>query len=137
VPVSARARWWVVVLAVGAIIAAGCDTTSDTADDATVARGAELYDTHCIACHGGATGGSIDDIPPPHNAEGHTWHHADCQLIEITRDGLPPRPGYPEMPGFGDRLSEGEIEAILAHVKTWWEPDQLEFQAELTEEVCD
>jgi hypothetical protein len=57
------------------------------------------YDTHCIGCHGGATGGSIDDIPPAHNAEGHTWPHADCQLIEIIRDGLASGGSGPNGPG--------------------------------------
>jgi hypothetical protein len=48
VEVTSRARCWVVVLAVGAIIAGGCDMTSDTADDEAVARGAELYDTRGV-----------------------------------------------------------------------------------------
>ena len=109
----------------------------DPAPEVDLARGAELYQMHCVACHGGATGGSISDIPPRHNAEGHTWHHADCDLVDMVLDGLPPREGFPEMPAFGDRLTEEEVEAILAHIKTWWEPDQREFQAEITDRFCD
>lgn len=100
-------------------------------------RGELLYDRHCIECHGGATGGSISDIPPRHNAQGHTWHHADCDLIDIVRDGLPAREGYPVMPAFGDELSVDEVEAILAYIKTWWEPEQRETQDEVTASVCD
>jgi carbamoylphosphate synthase small subunit len=33
-------------------------------------------------------------------------------------------------------LDEEEVEAILAYIKTWWEPDQREFQDEVTEQVC-
>jgi mono/diheme cytochrome c family protein len=117
-----------------AVVVAGCDPGSPTSDE--LARGAELYQAHCVACHGGPTGGSISDIPPRHNAEGHTWHHADCDLVDIVNDGLPPRDGYPVMPAFDDQLTDEEIRLILEHLKTWWEPDQREFQAQVTDEVC-
>jgi hypothetical protein len=78
---------------VAAVVVAGCDAGSPTSDE--LARGAELYQAHCVTCHGGPTGGSTSDIPPRHNAEGHTWHHADCDLVDIVNDGLPPRDGYP------------------------------------------
>ena len=128
------------IAATAAAVAAmtGCGSPDDDADlAAQQERGAELYQRHCVECHGGATGGHITDIPPPHNAEGHTWHHGDCELIEITLEGMPPRPGFPEMPAFGDELSEEDVEAILAHIKTWWEPHQREHQAEVTEQICD
>jgi S-disulfanyl-L-cysteine oxidoreductase SoxD len=105
--------------------------------DQELARGGELYQAHCVACHGGATGGSISDIPPRHNAEGHTWHHADCDLVDMVRDGTPPRPGYPVMPAFGDELTDEEIRLILEHIKTWWEPEQRAHQAQVTDEVCE
>ena len=126
-----------VALAAGAalLVLAGC-AERDPDPEVDLARGAELYQMHCVACHGGATGGSISDIPPRHNAEGHTWHHADCDLMDMVLDGLPPREGFPEMPAFGDRLTEAEVEAILAHIKTWWEPDQREVQAEITDRFC-
>ncbi len=118
------------------LVLTGC-AADEQADEAEVARGGELYDRHCAACHGGATGGQISDIPPPHNAEGHTWHHADCDLVDMTLHGMPPREGFPAMPAFENELTEDEVEAILAHIKTWWEPDQREHQAEVTEQVCD
>ncbi len=125
-------------LAVGGalLVLAGC-ADDEQLDADEVARGGELYDRHCAACHGGAEGGQISDVPPPHNAEGHTWHHADCQLVDITLHGMPPREGFPEMPAFEHQLTEDEVEAILAHIKTWWEPEQREHQAEVTEQVCD
>jgi S-disulfanyl-L-cysteine oxidoreductase SoxD len=117
------------------ILFAGCTDEAEVAE-AERARGEELYQMHCAACHGGATGGDITDIPPPHNAEGHTWHHADCELERIVLEGMPRREGFPEMPAFGDQLSVEEVQAILAHIKTWWEPDQRQFQADVTEQVC-
>jgi hypothetical protein len=74
--------------------------------------------------------------PAATHAEGHTWHHADCDLVDTVNDGLPPQAGYPVMPAFGEQLSDEEIRLILEHIKTWWEPDQREFQAQVTDEVC-
>jgi mono/diheme cytochrome c family protein len=118
-----------------AVVLVGC-ADEDPVNEAELARGEALYDMHCVQCHGGATGGHITDIPPPHNAEGHTWHHADCELKRIVLEGMPQREGFPEMPAFGDRLTEQEVDAILAHIRTWWEPDQREFQADVTDQVC-
>jgi S-disulfanyl-L-cysteine oxidoreductase SoxD len=126
-----------VLLTVLVVLLAGCADIATTDDPDQVRRGEELYGAHCIACHGGATGGSITDIPPPHNAEGHTWHHPDCVLVDIILDGMPRRRGEPAMPAFGNRLSEEDAHAILAYIKTWWEPHQIEFQEEVTERACD
>lgn len=117
----------------------GCASTTDATPE-QFARGEELYEANCASCHGGATGGDIADIPPRHNAEGHTWHHPDCELIEIVQDGMPRRPGLPDdaptMPAFGDRLEEEDIQAILAHIKTWWDDDQLDFQGQVTRQAA-
>lgn len=141
-PVSPRGyalRAWALAVA-AAVLAAGCGAADDEPDEAQLARGEELYEANCMACHGGPTGGDIADIPPVHNAEGHTWHHGDCELIAIILEGLPPRPGLPPdvdpMPAFGDALDEDDVRAILAHIKTWWEPDQREQQEQVTEQVC-
>jgi mono/diheme cytochrome c family protein len=131
-----RPRHLAVLAGVLGAVLVGCSPGDDEAE-VERARGEELYQAHCVQCHGGATGGHISDIPPPHNAEGHTWHHGDCELVDIVLDGMPQRPDYPEMPAFGDELTEADVHAILAHIKTWWEPDQLEHQAEVTELLCD
>ena len=123
----------VVGAALAAVVFNGCGDDAE----AELARGEQLYEMHCVACHGGATGGHIADIPPRHNAEGHTWHHTDCDLVDIVLTGMPQREGVPEMPAFGDRLTEDDVEAILASIQTWWEPDQRAFQAEVTEQLCD
>lgn len=130
-----RARFVPMLGAALAVVLVGC-ADEDAVTEVELARGEALYERHCVQCHGGATGGQISDIPPRHNAEGHTWHHADCELKRIVLEGLPQRQGFPEMPAFGERLTEEEVDAILAHIKTWWEPDQREFQAEVTGQVC-
>ena len=61
---------------------------------------------------------------PPHDESGHTWHHADGVLFAITKRGLvPPHApvGYEsDMPAFGGKLSDEEIWAVLAFIKSHW-----------------
>lgn len=104
-------------------------------------RGQELYNANCASCHGGPTGGRIDDYPPPHNANGHTWHHPDCALVRVTRDGSSGTPEYAPpgaipMQGFKDRLSPADIDAVIAFIKTMWTPAQRQAQAGFTKEMC-
>lgn len=134
-----KTRPLVVLAVVLALLAAACDGRGSE-DQALVDRGAELYEANCVSCHGGPTGGTISEIPPRHNAEGHTWHHGDCVLTEAIREG-PPRRTYvdddfPTMPAFGDELSDRDIAALLAFIKTWWTEEQREFQEERTAEDC-
>ncbi len=114
------------------------------ADEATLVDGQELYEAHCASCHGINGEGQFPDAPlqadstgrigaPPHNADGHTWHHHDDLLYEIIRFG---GQGNPEMfytmPAFGNQLSDDNIEAILAYIKTMWTDEQRLTQAERT-----
>lgn len=119
----------------------------DRAAAALVERGAILYETYCVKCHGGATGGQMMDFPPRHNANGHTWHHPDCQLIEVVLNGsgemgemMREMMGVPEtvprMPAWKDTLTKGDVAAILAYIKTWWTEEQRQQQAAITEELC-
>ena len=115
--------------------------------EADVARyGALRYAENCMSCHGGATGGSMMDYPPRHNANGHTWHHGDCELKQVIRTGSTPMtemmrrmmasPDAPRMPAFRDRLSDEEIDAVLGYIKTLWTPGQRGFQEQVTREEC-
>ena len=61
-----------------------------------VAQGNSLYDANCASCHGADLKGQSDwktKNPdgtlkaPPHDVSGHTWHHADSLLFQITKDG--------------------------------------------------
>lgn len=120
------------------IVVACAPAGSDGTVDVDANRGAELYQENCQSCHGGPTGGSPTDFPPPHNAEGHTWHHGDCELIRWTLEGkLSLDATGTTMPSFRDRLSEEDVRDILAHIKTWWTEEQRESQARVTEAVCE
>ena len=104
-------------------------------------RGQEVYNANCLSCHGGPTGGAIDDYPPRHNANGHTWHHPDCAIARVIRDGSDEvaeyaPPGAAKMQPFKDKLPASDIEAVIAYIKTMWTPGERNAQASFTKEMC-
>ncbi|GBD10570.1 hypothetical protein HRbin23_00214 [bacterium HR23] len=94
-----------------------------------VQRGQSLYQTYCITCHGGIQGDTRVPYAPPHTSAGHTWHHPDGQLKEIILNGYTYRG---TMPAFRGILSEEDVEAILAYIKTWWGEQERAYQAEVS-----
>lgn len=69
---------------------------------------------------------------PPHDATGHTWHHADRDLFVITKKGLSAIvPDYTsDMPAFESVLSDEEIAQILAYIKSTWPDEARRYQEE-------
>lgn len=105
-----------------------------------VRQGEQVYNANCLSCHLGPTGGNIADDPPRHNSNGHTWHHPDCALRTMVREGSAgivetSRSALPMQP-FKDLLSRDEIDAVIAFIKTMWTPDQRKAQASFTREMC-
>ena len=104
-------------------------------DPKAVAAGKAIYQDYCASCHGadlqGEPGWQVRDsggyLPaPPHDASGHTWHHADAQLLEITKFGTAALVGNgyrSRMGGYEGVLSEEEMLAVLAYIKSSWPPD--------------
>jgi mono/diheme cytochrome c family protein len=138
---------------VGALVAAGAGAAwwwqaerapagADAGDPALVAEGRAVYARHCASCHGAHLEGQPnwrERLPngrlpaPPHDATGHTWHHPDKQLFEITKRGAANLvPGYEsDMPGFAGVLSDREIWAALAFIKSRWPPEVQARQARM------
>jgi len=100
---------------------------------AAVSTGAALYAEHCAACHGAELEGQVPEwrerdaagmMPaPPHDETGHTWHHPDTLLFKITKYGTAAVVGggyRSAMAGFGDVLSDADILAVLAYIKSTW-----------------
>lgn len=126
-------------------------SAADPDDRAQVARGAALYAANCASCHGAQLEGQPDwrtEKPdgtypaPPHDVEGHTWHHADRLLLRYTRLGgaeaLKELPGFRSgMPGFGDRLSDREIWDIIAFIKAQWTERERDYQRAVTDNDTD
>ena len=90
--------------------------------------GAALYAANCQQCHGDREGkGGLD--APRHDSAGHTWHHPDAQLKDWVLNG---KFGFAQMPALGDKLTEPDVEAILAFMKTWWTGEQRATQADVS-----
>lgn len=100
-----------------------------------VALGQRLYALHCASCHGVDLEGQADwksrkpdgRLPaPPHDESGHTWHHDDAALFKLTKLGTERVVGgnyRSDMRAFGDQLSDAEIVATLAYIKSRWRPE--------------
>lgn len=115
-----------------------------------VAQGKAVYARYCGACHGANLEGQPfwrERLPsgrmpaPPHDASGHTWHHPDEILFGITKFGLVPGKYAPrnyesDMPAFGSQLSDGEIWAVLAYIKSTWPERIRDAQEELAREAA-
>lgn len=118
----------------------------DPSDGAMVEVGRRVYHAQCAACHGAKLEGQPNwrtrlangRLPaPPHDISGHTWHHPDAVLFDIVKNGLVPGvtapPGYEsDMPAYADILSDDDIRASLAYIKTYWPKQALEVQRKLT-----
>ena len=137
------------VLAGGLLILAGvwargsnsAAVAIDVEDPQLVATGEDVYNTYCAACHGFDLEGEANwQQPnadgsfraPPHDETGHTWHHNDSYLIESIKLGgvrLEPNIGVSAMPAYDDVLSDAQIAAVLAYIKSSWPSEILEAQS--------
>lgn len=149
---AGRARWpWtyglilVLSASVPALVAAGGGLHAEPPDAARVAQGRAVYEAHCAACHGENLQGQPNwqeplpngrMPPPPHDASGHTWHHPDAMLFGIIQRGMAPYAwkGYEgDMPAFGGVLTDDEIRAVLAYIKSTWPEKVRAYQSEIDE----
>ena len=139
--VAGAAAW--VVVADGQDVPDGLTFLGAPVTAEQIELGQEVYAANCASCHGANLEGQPDwrrrnangRMPaPPHDASGHTWHHADRPLFTITKLGVGAVvPGYEsDMPAFEGILSDDEIVAVLAYIKSTWPERERGFQAEVT-----
>ncbi len=99
-------------------------------------QGALIYQARCAICHGVKLEGQANwrergpdgRLPaPPHDESGHTWHHPDDVLFQLTKDGVAKAAGLADyatnMPAFGDSISDADIVAVLSWIKSQWPPE--------------
>ena len=110
---------------------------ADARNAQQVERGKLVYKKFCSLCHGANLEGQPNwrvrdkegKLPaPPHDSSGHTWHHADELLFGMTKYGLVP-PYAPKdyknnMPAWEGTLSDEDIWAVIAYIKSKW-PEEL------------
>jgi mono/diheme cytochrome c family protein len=66
----------------------------------------------------------------PLDSTGHAWHHPDGQLYDFIHNG---KWGPVEnMPPFKDTLNAKEIDEIIVFIKTFWDEEQREMQADMS-----
>ena len=132
------------------LLIAACNSAESTTlreqqatTDATLELGATVYAASCASCHGVNLEGQPDwKTPnpdgtwkaPPHNDDGHTWHHSDDYLIDRIVNGTNNLDANMQqnsnMPAYGDILSDEEINAVLAFIKSEWSPRVQEMQSQ-------
>ena len=149
-----RPAVWVIgaaiVAAIGLAAYFGRDFLTDARDfgvsEATLAaEGEPIYAAFCASCHGANLEGQPNwrtrlptgGLPaPPHDETGHTWHHADQQLFALTKFGgqrSAPAGFQSNMPPFEGQLSDREIRAVLAYIRSRWPVTIQERQRRITE----
>jgi len=133
----------------GWLVLRGGDAGRANPDDIVqVAYGHTIYLTRCASCHGIHLEGQPnwrEHLPngrlpaPPHNAEGHTWHHPDRQLFQMVKYGLASLvPGYQtDMPIFKEILSDDEIWAVLAYIESQWPPHIRQARKRINRQAAD
>lgn len=114
---------------------ASSSASANPDDPQQVAAGKLVYGAQCAACHGANLEGQPNwkaELPtggrpaPPHDPSGHTWHHPDSLLFDITKRGgqaSSPTDYQNNMPGFAATLSDEQIMAALAYIKSTWPPN--------------
>jgi len=118
------------------------------ADEDTLQLGKTVYEQSCAECHGIDGEGQFPDNPmqpdetgrigaPPHNGNGHTWHHDDNLILQIINEGgMGTADSFYPMPAFGDTLTQEEITSVVAYIKTFWTEEQRMIQAERTLQIA-
>ena len=140
---AAAGGWWLLA----GPRADGPAGPADPDDTELVSLGARVYAQACASCHGSALEGQADwrvrrpdgTMPaPPHDASGHSWHHDDATLFTITKHGPAALAGAgyrSDMPAFGGTLSDTEIRATLAYIKSTWPAEVREKQAQINRQA--
>jgi mono/diheme cytochrome c family protein len=112
---------------------------------ADIAIGQQLYAQHCASCHLPNLAGQPNwkkklangKYPaPPHDDTGHTWHHRDEVLVQITLNGGDGTGdmSHGDMPAFKDKLTAQQVLQILAFFKSRWSEEHRLYQWQMTVE---
>ncbi|MBZ0299878.1 MAG: cytochrome c, partial [Anaerolineae bacterium] len=87
--------------------------------DATT-QGRQVFERICAQCHGANGEGDANALRAPSlNASGEAWRHSQRRIRRIIENG------GRVMPPLRDQLSEAEIEAVIAYLRTLWTSEQL------------
>jgi mono/diheme cytochrome c family protein len=111
----------------GCLLSMSAGATQPWYNAELVATGSQLFQQHCAECHGTNAEGTSEwkktDAsghypPPPLNGSAHAWHHSIPQLTRSIKQGGQQLGGV--MPGFGDKLDDQQILALIAFFQSTW-----------------
>jgi len=123
------------------------EASVDQSDLQVIANGKDLYNQFCASCHGEDLKGQANwkvtkadgRLPaPPHDKDGHTWHHSDEVLFKYTKGGgasLGLKDFKTGMPPFKSMMNDTEIWSTLAYIKSRWPDKHRARQAVATEQA--
>ena len=99
-------------------------------NQADVDKGSSLFKQNCSSCHGVNAEGTLDwkktdsngkYPPPPLNGTAHAWHHSTELLKKTIQEGGIKLGG--SMPPFKDKLSDEDMDAVIAYFQSKWPDD--------------
>jgi len=100
---------------------------SNNASLASLARGKQIFEGTCQACHGVKGIGEVPGNPtakdkfgfkaPALNNDTHAWHHSDAAIKMTIQNGSPRNS---RMVAFKDTFSDQDINSVIAYIKTFW-----------------
>ena len=114
-------------------------------DPVYVKMSKKVYLQQCAICHGVNLEGQsswqdtmIDGmrLAPPHNKSGHTWHHHDELLLNLTKCGFKVMINHDykvSMPGRDSILSDDEMIVSLSYIKSTWPEEVSEIHNEIND----
>ena len=117
-------------------------SSADHTDEVLISVGARVYAANCAYCHGNQLEGQPEwdgDYPSggrpalPLDGTAPTWRLTDQGLFDVTKYGgqaFSPVTYVNDMPGFEWQLSDADIWAAVAYIKSTWTEDTLAKQAE-------
>ncbi len=117
---------WILALS---LVATGTTLAAERWYDGDLVRkGEKLFASNCASCHGDKGEGKVADWkkalpngtypPPPVNGTGHAWHHSIDILKRQIRLGGKLLGGA--VPAFGDKLSDADMDAVIAYFQSQW-----------------
>ena len=125
-------KWLNILLMTSLIGLTACSESKSTKNNGTlserwytqeqVKRGKVLYQNNCIQCHkkdaSGHANAEQEFSAPALNGTEHTWHHPLPILQRTVKHGSIPLGGT--MPGFSGKLSDKDVDDVLAWVQSQW-----------------
>ena len=114
-------------------------------DPVFVKMGKKVYLVQCASCHGVTLEGQVGwqdtmvdgmRLAPPHDKSGHTWHHPDEMLFNLTKYGFKAmiNDDYKvSMPVYDGILSDEEIIASLSYIKSTWPKEVVEIHNKIND----